>query len=228
MADQVTLAAQARTSRGKGEARRLRRTGRVPAVAYGSGLDPTPVSVDSLELYHVLHTGAGLNAVIGLDVDGDTHLTLAREVQRHPVRRDIQHVDFVVVDRTRKVTVDVPIDLLGESPGADEGGVIDQVSFSTSIEVLPFDVPDSLQLNISDMQLGDVKRLGDIDLPDGVELLEDPDRTVVSVAIPAADVPDTTVEEDEALEGALEDGAEGDDAATGDEAAAAEGDGDEG
>ncbi|CAN5790590.1 50S ribosomal protein L25/general stress protein Ctc [soil metagenome] len=222
MADQVTLGAQARTSRGKGEARRLRRTGRVPAVAYGSGLEATPVSIDSLELYHVLHTGAGLNAVIGLDVDGEVHLTLAREVQRHPVRRDIQHVDFVVVDRSTKVTVDVPIELLGESPGADEGGVIDQVRFSTSVEVLPFDVPDSLQLDISDMQLGDVKRLGDINVPDGVELLEDPDRAVVSVAIPAADVPDTTVAEDDALEGALAEGAEGDDAATGDEAAAAE------
>lgn len=220
MADQVTLAAQARNGRGKGEARRLRRAGRVPAVAYGTDLDATPVSVDSLELYHALHTGAGLNALISLDVDGASHLTLARELQRHPVRRDIQHVDFVVVDRTRKVTVDVPINLEGEAPGSDEGGVVDQVRFDVSIDVLPFDVPESLSLDISDMQVGDVKRLGDLDLPAGIDLLEDEDSTVVSVSIPTAEVPEDEVAEDEAaLEGEVDEDAEGDEGADGAEAA---------
>lgn len=220
MADQVTLAAQARNGRGKGEARRLRRAGRVPAVAYGTDLDAAPVSVDSLELYHALHTGAGLNALISLEVDGASHLTLARELQRHPVRRDIQHVDFVVVDRTRKVTVDVPINLEGEAPGSDEGGVVDQVRFDVSIDVLPFDVPESLSLDISDMQVGDVKRLGDLDLPAGIDLLEDEDSTVVSVSIPTAEVPEDEVAEDEAaLEGEVDEDAEGDEGADGAEAA---------
>lgn len=223
MADQVTLAAAPRDGRGKGEARRLRRAGRVPAIAYGSNLDATPVSVVSLELYHVLHTDAGLNALIELQLDGDTHLTLARELQRHPVRREILHVDFVVVDRSRKVTVDIPINLVGEAPGADEGGVVDQVRFSVSVEVLPLDVPDNLSLDISDMQIGDVKRLGDLDLPDGVDLLDDPESTAVSVSVPAAEVPEDEVAEgEEPLDEALDDTAEGDAAATGDEAAAGE------
>jgi large subunit ribosomal protein L25 len=194
MADQVTLAAEPRAGSGRGEARRLRRSGRVPAVAYGAGLDARPVSVDGLELYHALRTDAGLNALIRLHIEGDVHLTLARELQRHPVRREILHVDFVAVDRNRTVTVDVPIHLDGHSPGADQGGVVDQVQFTAAVEVLPLEVPDGITLDISDMQIGDVKRLADLPLPDGVSLLDDPDRTVVSVSAPTME----TLPEDQA------------------------------
>jgi len=204
MADQVTLTAEARNGHGKGEGRRLRRAGRVPAVAYGAELDATPVSVDALELYHALRTAAGLNALIRLEVGGATHLTLARQLQRHPVRREIMHVDFVVVDRSRKVTVDIPIHLTGEAPGTNEGGVVDQVRFDVPVEVLPLEVPDSLELDISDMQVGDVKRLSDLDLPEGVALLDDPEYAVASVYIPQAEVPETEVAEGEELEEALD------------------------
>jgi large subunit ribosomal protein L25 len=197
MADQVTLTAEPRATRGKGEARRLRRMGRVPAVAYGSGLDATAVSVDGLELYHALRTDAGMNALIRLHIGGDVHLTLARELQRHPVRRDILHVDFVAVDRSRKVTVDVPIHLRGHAAGADEGGVVDQALFAASLEVLPLEVPDELTLDVSDMQIGDVKRLADLPVPEGVTLLDDPDRAVVSVYRQAMDVPEEEPEEAE-------------------------------
>lgn len=198
MADQVTLTAEPRAGRGRGEARRLRRAGRIPAVAYGAGLDATPVSVDGLELYHALRTDAGLNALIRLHIDGDVHLTLARELQRHPVRREIMHVDFVAVERTRKVTVDVPIHLQGHAPGADEGGVVDQVLFTAEVEVLPLEVPDQLLLDISEMQIGDVKRLEDLPLPSGVTLLDDPESTVVSVSVPTMDIPEVEAEEEEA------------------------------
>ena len=216
MADQVTLAAEPRSGRGKGEARRLRRDGRVPAIAYGAGLEPTAVSVDGLELYHALRTDAGLNALIRLQLDGNTHLTLARELQRHPVRREITHVDFVAVDRRRKVTVDVPIHLEGHAPGADEGGVVDHVLFAVAVEVLPLEVPDVLPLDVSDMQIGDVKRLADLSLPEGVELLDDPDRTVVSVSAPSVDLPD---EAEGVEEGAEEAGDAGAEEAAGDEEA---------
>ena len=228
MADQVTLTAEAREGRGKGEGRRLRRTGRVPAVAYGAGLDATPVSVDALELYHALRTEAGLNALIRLEVDGATHLTLARQLQRHPVRREIMHVDFVVVDRARKVTVDIPIHLTGEAPGADEGGVVDQVRFDVPVEVLPLEVPDSLQLDISDMQVGDVKRLGDLDLPEGAELLDDLDYVIASVYIPQAEVPETEVAEGEELDQALDADGEPVPADAGEAEATGEGGGDGG
>lgn len=189
MSKQVALAARNRLGNGKGEAKKLRREGRVPGIAYGTDLNPTPVSVDGRELYHALRTDAGLNAILRLNLDGDNHLALAREIQRHPVRREILHVDFVTVNRNVKVTVDVPVHLEGTPPGTDDGGVADQVLFTLPVEVLPLEVPDGFLLDVSDMQLGDVKRVADIRLPDGVTTLEDPERTVVSVSVPAMEAP---------------------------------------
>lgn len=162
----------------------MRRAGRVPAVAYGAGLESTPVSVDALELYHVLHTGAGTNAVISLGLDGRSQLVLARQIQRHPVRRDILHVDFVAVQQDVKVDVDVPIALEGEAVGAEAGGVVSQELYAVRISVLPLEVPEQIVAHIADLGVGDVRRLGDLELPAGVELLDDPERPVVSVLAP--------------------------------------------
>lgn len=192
MADQVALAARPRVGSGKGEARALRRDGRVPAIAYGADLEPTAVSVDGLELYHALRTDAGENAIISLELeDGDRHLALAREIQRHPVKRYIVHVDFVTVSRNVKVSVEVPLVTEGEAPGAQEGGVADQALYTLPIEVLPLEVPDQITVDISEMQIGDVIRVGDLSLPEDVETTEDPERTVVTVNVPQMDVPET-------------------------------------
>lgn len=190
MSKQVALAVRPRAGSGKGEARSLRREGRVPAVAYGAELDPTPVSLDALELYHALHTDAGSNAILRLEMDGDTHLALAREIQRHPVRRDVTHVDLVTVSRNVKVTVDVPLVLEGSALGEDEGGVAEQQLYTLPVEVLPLEVPDQLVLDISDMQVGDVKRVQDLTLPEGVVALEEPERTIVTVNVPSLEVPE--------------------------------------
>lgn len=213
MSKQVALAVERRDGSGKGEARALRRAGRVPAIAYGSGLDATPLSVDERELFHALHTDAGTNAIFRLAVDGDTHLALAREIHRHPVRRDILHVDFVTVDRNRKVTVDVPVVLQGEAPGADEGGVIEQQQYTVHVEVLPLEVPAQITLDVSDMNVGDVKRIADLSLPEGVSALDDPERTVVTLVVPALDVPAPVA--GEPGEGAAEVALEGEAAETG-------------
>ncbi|CAN5126899.1 MAG: 50S ribosomal protein L25 [Euzebyales bacterium] len=223
MAERVPLTAARRVGSGKGEARSLRREGRVPAVAYGADLDPTPVSVDERELYHVLHTDAGQNAIIRLDVEGDEHLAMARELQRHPVRRDVLHVDFVTVNQRIKVHVDIPIHLEGaeDAPGADEGGVVEQSLFSLPINVLPLEVPDSVTLDVSDMQVGDVKRVEDLDLAEGVDVLEDAETSVVSVVIPQLDIPEPEeVEDAEEVEEGVPAEAEGEgdaEAAEGDE-----------
>jgi large subunit ribosomal protein L25 len=210
MAEQVTLEALPRAGSGKGEARSLRRIGRVPAITYGSAVaTPLAVSVDARELYHVLHTEAGENAIIQLQVDGETHLAMAREIHRHPVRREILHVDFVTVSRDVKVTVDVPIVLEGVAPGSEEGGVVEQQLHTLPIEVLPLEVPDNFSIDISDMQVGDVKRVQEIVVPAGVEVLEDPERTVVSVVVPQLEVPEPEVEEEEVLvEGEVPEGEE--------------------
>ncbi len=223
MSKQVALSARARAGSGKGEARALRRDGRVPAIAYGAEIDPTPVSVDGRDLYHVLHTGAGLNAIIRLDIDGETHLTIARDLQRHPVRREILHVDFVGISRNKPIQVDVPIHLEGTAAGEEDGGVAEHVLYSLPIEVLPLEVPDQIVLDISDMGVGDVKRVSDLDLPAGVTPLEDPERTVVSVNIPQLEVPEPEegLEEVEAefaeVEGEAAEEVAGEEPAAGDE-----------
>jgi len=196
MAEQVTLATRPRTGSGKGEARALRREGRVPAIAYGVGIDPTPLSVDALDLYHALHTDAGDNAVLRLAVEGGTHLALAREVQRHPVRRDVLHLDFVTVSRTQKVQAVVPVVLEGEAPGVAEGGIAEQAAFTLHIEALALEVPDQLVLDVSGLGVGDVLRASDVALPAGVQLLDDPESPVVTLVVPALDVPETEGEQE--------------------------------
>lgn len=197
MAKQIALAAQVREGRGTSAARKLRRAGRVPAVTYGVGMEATPVSVNALELQRVLNTGAGANAIIALGIDGRSQLVLAREIQRHPIRPQILHVDFVAVQQDVKVDVDVPIMLDGEAPGAEAGGVLSQELYTAHISVLPLEVPEQIILDISTMQIGDVRRLSDLTLPSGVELLDDPERTIVSVVSP-------TVAPTEGLEEALQ------------------------
>lgn len=227
MAEQVTLDARLRAGSGKGEARALRREGRVPAIAYGADLEaPKAISVDALELYHALHTEAGLNAIINLRVDEDQQLVIARELQRHPVKRHLLHADFVTVSRTVKITVDVPVVTEGTAAGEDEGGVAEQQLYTIPVEVLPLEVPDHIVLDISDMEVGDVKRVSDLVLPEGVESLEDPDRTVVTVNVPALEVPEpeegAPLEPIEGVEAAVEEAAdtpeESEDSAAGEEA----------
>ena len=184
MAEQVKLAAAVREGRGKGPAKRLRRTGRVPAVLYGAGTDTIPLDVDARELYHALHTSAGLNAIIRLDVSGQEHLTIAHKVQHHPVRGDLFHVDFVAVRQSQMVHVDVPIHLLGvddvESPG-----VVSQALHALPIRVRPLDIPDFLELEVGEMVIGDAKRVGDLTLPEGAETDLDPEETVVTISAPS-------------------------------------------
>jgi large subunit ribosomal protein L25 len=181
MSKQVTLPAHPRVGAGKSEASRLRREGRIPAIAYGPELEATPLSVDGRDLFHALNTDAGANAILRLEFDGQTQLALAREIQRHPVRREVLHVDFLAVSRNVKVSADIPIRIEGDAPGVDEGGVAEQPLHTLPIEVLPLEMPDEFVLDISDMQIGDVKRVSDMDIPEGIDVLEDPERTVVTV-----------------------------------------------
>lgn len=195
MAEQVGLAARARAGSGKGESRKLRRQGRVPAVAYGVGLESTSISVDALELYHVLHGHAGDNAVVRLGIAETTHLALVREIYRHPVRREVMHVDFVTVSRTERVHVEIPIQLEGEPSGVASRGVAEQALFTVNVQVLPLEVPDQISLDISGMQLGDALRIADLQVPAGVEVLDDDEMTIVSLVVPHADLPEEQADE---------------------------------
>ncbi|HYY79185.1 MAG TPA: 50S ribosomal protein L25/general stress protein Ctc [Actinomycetes bacterium] len=195
------LAAENRADTGKGAARRLRAAGRVPAVLYGHGGQPKHLSVDAREFGHALRTDAGSNVLLELRVGRGKHLALAKEIQRHPVRGTFTHVDFLLVRRGEKVTVAVPVHLVGESPGAREGGVIDQDLYQLNVEAEVTAVPDAIEADVSGLGIGDVLRVGDLKAPAGATLLDDPDASVVSVVPPTVE-PVVEEAEEEAAEGA--------------------------
>jgi large subunit ribosomal protein L25 len=225
MAD-ITLVAQPGRATGSRSARRLRRAGRVPAVVYGTGIDPVPVTVEARQLRAALGTEAGLNAVVTVQVDGASYPTLARELQRHPVRGTVQHVDFVVVDLALETHADVPVNLVGEAVELQRSdGVLDQQMFALTVRARPADIPAHLELDVSGLTVGDALRVSDLSLPAGVATDVDPDTVVVAgqASRVAAEV-----EEAGAEAAAGEEGAEAASAEGGSGAAPAEGGGGEG
>src|SRR5919201_6541855 len=175
------LKATRREVAGKGGARKLRATGRVPGIVYGHGMDPLPVDVDARDLYHILHTDAGSNVLIDLSVGSDHHLTLAREIQRDHIRGRFIHVDFLTVRRDEKITVDVPVELVGESHGVKEGGVIEHHLWEVRVACFPTDVPERIEADITALGIGEGLKVGDLKIPVDVELVTDPETSVMAV-----------------------------------------------
>jgi len=220
---EVTLEAEARSGTGKGVTRKLRAAGKVPAVLYGRGVTPEPVAVDRMALMRAFKTDAGRNVLIDLLVNGETHLTLARELQRDPVRGSILHVDFLKIARDVAIEVDVPIHIEGDSPGVKEGGVIEHHLWNVHVSCLPTNVPDRLVADVSRTLLGEMLRVGDLAVPDGVTILTDANEAVLGVVVPQI----LKLEEEVPAEVALAEGEEAPIVAAGEEGApAAEGGGD--
>lgn len=205
--DQVTLHAEARTERGSRATRRLRRSGLVPAVVYGRGLDPLSVTIDDKALYAVLHTEAGFNALISVEIEGqDEIFAVAREIQRDPVRDDITHLDLIKVALDEEIQSEVPVSYVGVPAGTrEEGGVIETIATTVLVSSLPTAVPSYIEIDISELEIGDT--LTRIDLPtiEGVEYLDDDDRPLVTVLAPRLIEEEEVVDE---LEGELAEGEE--------------------
>jgi large subunit ribosomal protein L25 len=181
---EVKLKGESREVVGKGAARKIRAAGKVPAVLYGPGVEPMRLSVDALQLWHALHTDAGTNVLINLAVDGDTFLTMPREVQRDIVRGTLLHVDFLQIRRDVAIQVDVPVTLVGESVGVKEGGVIEHHLWELRVECLPAQVPESIEADISALAVGDSLHVSDLKLPQHITLLTPAEETLVSVVPP--------------------------------------------
>lgn len=213
--DQVSLRAHTGRIPGSRSSRRLRREGQVPAVVYGHDLEPISIAVDARELAAVLHTELGSNAIINLEVEGGKEiLTLARAITRHPFRAEYQHIDFVKVSLTETVTTDVAIHFEGEAAGVKEGGVFSPRRSSVQIEALVTQIPGSIVVDITGVEIGESLRIEDLPVVAGVTYLEDPDSVVMSITHPAAEIEEPVAEE-EGVEG-VETGEaeEGADAAT--------------
>ena len=219
--EQVSLRAQPGRKAGSRESRRVRRQGLVPAIVYGPKTEPIPVAVDSHDLHMALHTEAGSNAIINLEIDGvDTLTTMARVIDRHPFRNEYHHVDFVTVDLTQKVTAEVALHFVGTPVGVKDGGVFSPRRTHVPIEVLPTEIPGFIELDVSEVEIGGSLRMEDLPELEGVVYLDDPDAVVMSVTVPAAEIEEPVVEEEELLEG--EEPAEGEEAEEGAEEADAE------
>jgi large subunit ribosomal protein L25 len=215
------LTAQVRTGRKKGVARRLRRDGFIPAVCYGREMSPLAVSLDPKALTDALGGPMGRNIVIQLSVDGEGApnepvLVMLQDYQYHPVSRAILHADFIQVTMDQKVRVQVPFILTGKSIGVQAGGVLAQVFRSLPLKCRPDAIPGSIELDVSELELGMSKKVSDLDLPENVEIEFDLNQTLVSVNAPTVVVAE--VEEEEEIEGE----GEGEEAAEGEEAPPAE------
>src|SRR5439155_14528378 len=165
------LKAEPRQGTGKGIARRLRAEGRVPAVVYGHGMQPRHVSVDSRELFHLLHTEAGMNVLVDLHVDHDQFLAMPREIQRDHTRGQFIHVDFLRIARDEKITVEVPVHIIGESHGVKEGGVVEHHLWNLQVECLPTDVPTHIDADITKLGINESLKVSDLTPPEKCTIL---------------------------------------------------------
>ncbi len=203
MATNASLGARKREGTGKGVARKLRQDGRVPAVLYGRELDTIHLSVDAHEADHLFHSISVDNTIVALEVEGEkeAYQTLVREIQTHPWKATLLHIDFLRIQAGVAVDVDVPIALVGVPAGVrDDGGVLEQILNELTVRCIPSKIPESIRVDVSGLGLNDVLHVSDLQLDEGVEALISPERTVCSVAVPR-EVP--TEEELEAAEEAL-------------------------
>ena len=203
---ELKLVAKGRTDTGKGVARKLRAAGSVPGVLYGHGAAPRPLSVDARELSKILHTGAGSNVLIDLQVDGASHLAMPREIQRDRLKDLFVHVDFLEVSRDEKITVTVPVHVEGTAPGVKAGGVLEHFLWEVEVECTPGNVPEQIVVDVSSLEIGDGLKVSDLVAPSGVRITSHAEDNVVSVVVPQSrEVP----EAEAAAAAAAAEGAEG-------------------
>jgi len=178
---QVTLHVLTSRERGSASSRRLRHEGAIPGVVYGHGVGPLPVSVNAKEFRTAVSGEQGLNALITMDADGTTYTVMAREIQRHPVRGTVSHVDFQVVDPNQTVVAEVPLHLVGDAVEVRHADwEVDQQMFSIEVKTRPDRIPHSIEVDISELTAGAAIRVGDLVLPEGVEAVDDASVAVVA------------------------------------------------
>ncbi len=178
---QTTLVASTGRETGSPASRRLRAGDQIPGVLYGQGMAPVSVAVARRDLRLALSGPAGFNTVLQLKVDGKTYPAVVKEVQRHPVKRNVSHIDFLQVNMSEMLTVSVPLHLSGEAKAVlNEGGLVDPAVDTIEVECTPGNMPNEFLVDITDMQPGDVIRLSSLVMPKGVTALGDPDMAIVS------------------------------------------------
>ncbi|HZS31556.1 MAG TPA: 50S ribosomal protein L25 [Gaiellaceae bacterium] len=224
--ERTKLVVTQRETKGSAESRRLRREGLVPGVLYGSG-EPVAICIAERELRRALTGAAGLHSILDVEIDGkgQTHASILKEYQVDPVRGGVTHVDLQEVRLDQTINAAVSVHLLGgdDAPGVREGGVLSQVLREVTVEALPLEVPEHIELDVSGMEIGGTIRIAELSAPDGVTILGDPEMVVATITAPTKEVvPEPTEEELAALEAEGE-AAEGEEGAEGEAAEGAAG-----
>jgi large subunit ribosomal protein L25 len=220
MADDIILVAETGRPTGSPASRRLRSTGKVPAVLYGRGAEPAPISVEWRDLRSALTTDKGLNALLTLKIGSKSTKAIVKEMQRHPVRRDVLHIDFLAVDVDKPITTDVPLLLEGEPEKViRDDGVVEQIVNVLIVTAKPDAIPGHIAVDVSDLEIGQHITVGDLQLPADVTTEADPEETIVTAKLTSLALAEEEEEEEEGEEGEEEEGAEGEGA----EGAAGEG-----
>ena len=221
MADNVDLQAKPREERGKNAARRLRASGMLPAVLYGNGDgSSTALAVPDRLVDYTLHH-MGDNALYDIDLGAGGSTARIVDVQRDPVSGRLLHVDFAPVDMLERIEVTVPLHIVGEAPGTEEGGVLQQVAYEVQIETLPGDIPQELTLDVSSLGMNENLTLADLRLPDGITLVSDPEEVAAIVTAPT-EITEEDLEAAGVVEEEPEEGEEGAEEAEGEEEPAPE------
>jgi len=195
----IEINANIRTSTGNGPARVLRREGRIPAILYGSATDPVLLSVDIKDLEQAFKTTASSQALLNLVVhDSETYSksVMVKELQTHPTTEAFLHADFYEIDMDSKITVNVPILTVGKSKGVEEGGLLQSIRRELEITCLPNQIPAAIEVDVTDLVIGDSLHVKSIPLPEGIELQTETDFTVLTVVSAKVEIEEPEVEEE--------------------------------
>ncbi len=196
--EQINLSAGTRQKTGKGPAKQLRRAGLVPGILYGGGIkNAIPVNLNNKELEKVLHTAAAGNVLVKLSLEGEgkPRTVMFKEIRRHPLTSSLEHVDLLQVQMDHKVMIEVPLHITGKAAGLALGGIVQQMERKVKVECLPTNIPDSLEVDVTPLSIGQSLHVRDVPLPDGVRILADAGMTVASVVAPTAEAAPKTAEE---------------------------------
>lgn len=192
----IKFSAEKRDKAGKGVARALRRENKIPAVIYGAGKEPVSITLSAKEANIEYYKGHMFTTLTDIDVDGDKHQTLARDVQTHPVNDTVQHIDFLRVSSKTKINVDIPVHFINEdkAPYNDENGILNVVRYDLSLTCKATNIPEYVEVDLSECNIGDAIKLSELTLPEGTVSAIDRDLTIATIAAPK------TAEEEEAEE----------------------------
>jgi large subunit ribosomal protein L25 len=205
MAEEIVLTAEPRAARGRSDVRKLRADGLLPGVIYGAGIDAVALSVPRSELLRVLHQH-GAHPLVTVKVNGGReYLALVKDLQIDPVRQEALHVDFHRVQEDKPVQTEVEVTIAGTPAGVKVGGILEVVVRTVAIEALPRDLPEHIEFDASEMEIGTTARIGELTAPRGVTILTDPEQTLCTVVAPAAEVEVLSPEDAEALAALSED-----------------------